>query len=61
MEANNSFCLNSFNIKDIEDSLTKFLDKRIDKKGMRDFALKNFSLEVGIDRYREVYKSLSLD
>lgn len=61
MEANNSFCLNSFNIKDIEGSLTKFLDKKIDKKRIRDFALKNFSLEVGVDRYHEVYKSLSLD
>ena len=61
MEANNSSCLKSFKLKDIEDSLSKFLDKRIDKTRIRDFALKNFSLEVGINRYQEVYKTLSLD
>jgi len=61
METNNSFCLKSFKIKDIEYSLSQFLNKRIDKKRIRDFALINFSLEVGIERYQEVYKTLSMD
>lgn len=61
MEANNSICLNSFSTRDVRESLAQILDKRVDKKRIRDFALENFSLQIGIDRYQDVYRSLSLD
>ena len=59
IEKNNSICLDSFDENHIRENLVKIKSQRVDKEKIREFALKNFSLQEAIRRYEAVYKSLS--
>ena len=59
IEKNNSICFDSFDENHIRENLVKIKSQRVDKEKIREFALKNFSLQEAIRRYEAVYKSLS--